>query len=81
VRIEYTRRTIQALRQAPPVVRRAFFKPVLLLAENLRHPSLCAKKYDQSQDLWQARVSRDWRFYFNIRGDTYLIRDILPHPK
>jgi hypothetical protein len=29
----------------------------------------------------QARVNRNWRFYFNIVGDTYIIRDIVPHPK
>jgi hypothetical protein len=30
---------------------------------------------------WQARVNKNWRFYFNIVGDTYIIRDIVPHPK
>jgi hypothetical protein len=34
-------------------------------------PSLRAKKYDEAQDYWQARVNRDWRFYFTI----------IPHPK
>jgi hypothetical protein len=33
------------------------------------------------QDYWQARVNDDWRFYFTMEGDTYLIRDIAPHPK
>jgi plasmid maintenance system killer protein len=42
---------------------------------------LHAKKYDESKDRWQARVNRDWRFYFNIVGDTYVIRDVVPHPK
>ena len=51
------------------------------LARNLQHPGLHAKKYDESQDRWQARVNDDWRFYFTIEGDTYLIRDIVPHPK
>jgi hypothetical protein len=35
----------------------------------------------KANDLWQARVNRDWRFYFNIVNDTYIIRDIIPHPK
>jgi hypothetical protein len=30
---------------------------------------------------WQARVTKDWRFYFLIRGDTYILQDIVPHPK
>ena len=62
-------------------VRKAFFKQVRFLAQDLRHPSLKAKKYDESKDLWQARVNKDRRFYFNIVGDTYVIRDIIPHPK
>jgi hypothetical protein len=35
----------------------------------------------KQQDRWQARVNRDWRFYFTIEGDTYIILDIIPHPK
>jgi mRNA interferase RelE/StbE len=68
-------------RTLPEPVRRAFFKQVGLLANNLSHPSLHAKKYDESRDLWQARVSKGWRFYFHIVRGTYLIRDIVPHPK
>jgi mRNA interferase RelE/StbE len=67
--------------EAPPAVQKAFDKQVKLLVENFRHPSLRAKKYDESRDIWQARVNRDWRFYFLITGDTYLILNIIPHPK
>jgi hypothetical protein len=28
-----------------------------------------------------AGVNRDWRFYFKITNDTYVIRDVVPHPK
>ena len=81
MKIDYLPRALKALADAPEPVRRAFLKQVGLLAENLAHPSLHAKKYDESKDLWQARVNKDWRFYFHIVGDTYLIRDIIPHPK
>jgi len=54
---------------------------VKFLEQDLHHPSLRAKKYDESQDLWQARVNRDWRFYFQIHDDVYYIVDIIPHPK
>lgn len=74
-------RAIEALKDAGPNVRRAFEKQLRLLCNNLQHPSLRAKKYDESQDLWQARVNRSWRFYFAIQEDTYLILDIIPHPK
>ena len=39
------------------------------------------KKYDESRNLWQARVNDSWRFYFTIVGDTYIMEDIIPHPK
>jgi plasmid maintenance system killer protein len=42
---------------------------------------LRAKKYDERLNLWQARVNQDWRFYFPIQNDAYLIVDIIPHPK
>lgn len=74
-------RAIESLHDAPSNVQRAFEKQLRFLAGNLRHPSLRAKKYEEAEDLWQARVNRDWRFYFTITGDTYRIEDIIPHPK
>lgn len=51
------------------------------LVNNMRHPSLHAKKYDSSQDLWQGRIDRTYRFYFVIVEDTYVILSITKHPK
>ena len=59
----------------------AFDRKAALLAQNLRHPSLRAKKYDEGRNIWQARVTRGWRFYFQIAGDTYTILSLIPHPK
>ena len=56
-------------------------KQLNLLSDNLRHPSIQAKKYDESNDVWQGRVNRDFRFYFQIVEDDYVIIRIIPHPK
>lgn len=64
-----------------PALRKAFAKQLRFLLANLRHPSLQAKKYNERLDIWQARVTRDWRFYFKIEGDEYIILSIIPHPK
>ena len=79
--IAYTKHAREALVTAPPTVQKAFFKQVKFLQSNLQHPSLHAKKYSENEDKWQARVNKDWRFYFRIIGDTYFITDIIPHPK
>lgn len=58
-----------------------FDKQLAFLLSNLRHPSLRTKKYDETNDIWQARVDDDYRFYFQIDGDMYILLSIIPHPK
>ena len=77
----FSQRFLRQYADAPPEVRRAFDKQVALLLHNNRHPSLRAKKYGATADLWQARVNRDWRFYFTIESEMYRLHEIVPHPK
>lgn len=77
----HSNRSRQDYLDAPAQIQKAFDKQVRLLAENLSHPSLRSKKYSESLDLWQARINRDWRFYFIIKNDSYLVARIVPHPK
>ena len=79
--IALTERAVAALAAAPLPVQKAFIKQASFLARSLQHPSLRAKKYDEANDLWQARVNDDWRFYFTLNGDTCQITNIIPHPK
>ena len=65
---------------APLQIQKLFDRKLALLVQNLRHPSLRAKKNDEARDIWQTRVDRAWRFYFQIRGDTYYLLNITPHP-
>ena len=81
MKIVFSERFLDALEYAPPVVRNALYKQLVLLKRNLRHPSLRARKYDEAHGLWQARVNRAWCFYFTIEGDEYRLQAITPHPK
>ena len=81
MKARYSRQFIRQYADAPTDVRRAFDKQVSLLLTNLRHPSLRSKKYSETSDLWQGRVNRDWRFYFSMDKDEYLLHEITPHPK
>ena len=73
-------RAIGALASAPPAVQKAFIKQMNFLAQPTA-PSLHAKKYNEAKDLWQARVNDDWRFYFTIEDDAYIIHEVISHPK
>ena len=79
--LDYTKAALRQLGGAPTVVRRAFYKQAALLQQNLNHPSLRAKKFDESQNVWQARVNRKWRFYFAIQNNVYVVLSVIPHPK
>ena len=81
MRPHFSARFVQSYTTAPPAIQRAFDRKLELLLQDLRHPSLRTKKYDEARDLWQARVNKGWRFYFRIKGDTYQLIDITPHPK
>jgi hypothetical protein len=74
-----TRHFDRAYAKASTDIQRAFLKQASFLLADFQHPSLRAKKYDATR--WQARVTRDWRFYFRIEGETYLLLDIMRHPK
>jgi len=81
MKIATTSRFDRCFASAPLEKRRAFLKQSRFLLENMRHPSLRAKKYDEASGLWQARVTGNWRFHFLIQGDMYLLTYIGPHPK
>jgi mRNA interferase RelE/StbE len=81
MKLDYTKSALGTLSSLPVRIRKAFSKQTGLLLQNLHHPSLRAKKYSEAEDLWQARVSKGWRFYFKIVGDSYVIVKIIPHPK
>ncbi|MCG6553847.1 MAG: hypothetical protein L7F77_16105 [Candidatus Magnetominusculus sp. LBB02] len=51
------------------------------LLRDIRYPSLRAKKYSESHDIWQIRINREYRAYFSIDGNTYVIMTICRHPK
>ena len=81
MRAEPTVQYHRALIKMPKMVREAAYKQVDRLVQNLRHPSLRAKKYDEAHDIWQARVTDTHRFYFVIQGNAYILLDITKHPK
>lgn len=79
MKVLFTARFYRSFADAPEDIKKAFEKQLSNLLRDLRHPSIRAKKYDAIR--WQARVTRGWRFYFRIEDDTYVVLDIMAHPK
>lgn len=81
MKVEFSIRFIKSYKQSTNRIQSDFDKQLGFLLQDMRHPSLHVKKYDESQDVWQARVNRDWRFYFIIKNNIYYLVDIIQHPK
>jgi mRNA interferase RelE/StbE len=77
----YSERFQRSFAAAPRAVQKACDKQLNLLVLNLRHPSVRAKKFDASRNIWQGRINRNWRFYFTIEGDAYYLIDMVSHPQ
>lgn len=71
-------------KRLPKHLQRRTEKALHLFAENLRHPSLRAKKMEgqldtEGREIWEARVTKAYRFTFVIDRDTYILRRVGPH--
>jgi mRNA-degrading endonuclease RelE of RelBE toxin-antitoxin system len=67
---------------APPAVRRAVDKALRLLGENFRHPSLQSHPAPEiGPGVFRARVTLDWRLYYYLGADTYVVFKLTKHPK
>ncbi|MBI2122419.1 MAG: hypothetical protein HYT98_04880 [Candidatus Sungbacteria bacterium] len=63
----------------PENLKRKIDKQIRYLILNLRHPSLHSKKYSETENLWQARIDDNYRFYFKIDYETYILVLIKKH--
>jgi mRNA-degrading endonuclease RelE of RelBE toxin-antitoxin system len=78
---EFSKNFLNELYNFPLSTRKKFEKQLKFLILDIRHPSLHAKKYDESADVWQARVDKSVRFFFKINDDTFTLLSIQSHPK
>lgn len=79
MRLRPTKNFIDDYNQSPRAFREKTAKALRFLLDDLRHPSLRAKKYDETRGIWQARIDLKYRFYFLIEKDTYILLKIKKH--
>ena len=66
-------------RDLPEEVKRRADKQFSFLLENPQHPSLRVKKLKSREDIWEGRVTRGYRFTFQIVSNAYILRRIGRH--
>lgn len=79
MRIAFTDQFKKAFDHLPAVVQKKTLRHVRLLAADLRHSGVKAKKMTSVGDVWEGRVDQSYRFTFEITGDTLVFRDVGTH--
>jgi len=79
--IEFNKRAAKQYNKLPKHIRSKADKQFLYLLSDFRHPSLNAKLYNGTSNLWQARIDKSYRFYFYIVDPHYVVVALINHPK
>ena len=79
MKLLFTKTFIRSYRKMPQQIQQATDKQLELLLSNSQHPSLSIKKMQDPRNIWEGRISRSYRFTFQIENDTYILRKIGTH--
>jgi len=79
VRWQYTDRFQRAYNALQDTDARRVEKAIILLAGDLRYPSLRVKKVQGTEEIWEARASLSLRMTFEIHGDLIVLRNVGLH--
>jgi len=63
----------------PELIKDRADKQFAMLLGNPNHPSLRLKKIKGQPHIWEGRVTKSYRFTFQISGEIYLLRRIGTH--
>lgn len=66
-------------RDLPEDIQRRVDDAILLFEQNPRHPSLRIKKMKGKTNVWEGRVSRNYRFTFEWENDVVTFRRVGTH--
>lgn len=68
-----------AYQQLSPTIQRRVDEKLSLLLKNPRHPSLRFRKMKGHENIWEMRVSRNYRIIFLQSGEDFYLRNVGTH--
>jgi len=79
VKLLFTKPFIRNYRDLPQQIQKRADKQLELLLADPRHSSLEIKKMQDPREIWEGRLTKSYRFTFQINGDIYVLRRISTH--
>jgi len=85
MQLTFTKSFVKDYQRLPSKIQTQVDKQLAFLLDKFDHPSLNLKKMKDPRNIWEGRISRSYRFTFQIAGDLYILRragkhDILQKP-
>jgi mRNA-degrading endonuclease RelE of RelBE toxin-antitoxin system len=69
----------KAYKSLPEEVKMRTREALRRLATDIKHPSLHVKRIKGTKDIWEARISLDYRMTFQVIKDYFILRNIGHH--
>jgi len=79
MRLAFTKNFVRDYRKLPQQIQKLTNKQLEFLLSNPKHPSLNIKKMQDPRNIWEARITKSYRFTFQIEKDTYILRKVGTH--
>jgi mRNA-degrading endonuclease RelE of RelBE toxin-antitoxin system len=85
MKLWFTHSFIRDYYALPDQLQKTVDKKLKLFMDNQRHPSLNIKKMQDPRDIWEGRITKGYRFTFQMGGEVCILRrlgthDILRNP-
>jgi len=78
-KISPARRFHKDLLSLPKDIQDKVWKTLDTLLNNPHHPSLKIKKMQGRKNIWEGRITKSYRFTFEIKSDVYILRRVGTH--
>jgi mRNA-degrading endonuclease YafQ of YafQ-DinJ toxin-antitoxin module len=79
MKIKTTRRFDKDYTRLPREIKNLLDKKLRLFFENQNHPSLRVKKMEGHPNIWEASITMQYRFTFEVHSDFCILRRVGTH--
>jgi len=79
MKLLFTKNFIRDYRKLPQRIQKITDKQLGFLLSDPQHPSLNIKKMQDPRNIWEGCVTESYRFTYQIKGGTYILRKVGTH--
>jgi mRNA-degrading endonuclease RelE of RelBE toxin-antitoxin system len=79
MRLFFAESFVKDYKALPDHLQKAVDGKLKLLLSSQRHPSLNIKKMQDPRNIWEGRITKGYRFTFQIEGEVFILRRLGTH--